>query len=489
MTNKKKNKYPLLENVRIEGLAAEGNSVTHLENGLALFVPFVAPGDLCTVQVVRKKRNYWEGRATEILEYSPQRAQPLCKHFGICGGCRWQHIPYETQLQAKEKQVEDTLKRIGKIVPQEQRPIVAYHPKEFPYQYRNKVEFTFSNRKWRTTEEMLQFKDSDPDTESKEYLQENSALGFHIPKFFDKVLPIEHCHLCLPIVNQIRNFLFEYCKERIDRYPFYDLRDHHGVMRTLVIRTTTRGDLMVVLALAQDNPEERSQLLDDLLQAFPQITSLYYVINTKLNDSLQDLTPVLYHGNPVIYEQLGELTYLIGPKSFFQTNSTQAKLLYDVVLSFAEPESHQTVYDLYTGAGTIAHYLAPHVAKVVGIEYVPEAVEDAYQNQSLNHTSNTFFTAGDMKDILTESFIATHGTPHIIVTDPPRAGMHPSVIEAILFAAPERIVYVSCNPATQARDLELLTSAGNYRVTRSQAVDMFPHTQHVENVVLLQRVL
>lgn len=466
-----------MEGVVIERLAAEGKALAHVDE-CVLFVPYVAPGDVCDVQVTRKRSSYMEGKATRITRYSSEREEPRCKHFTLCGGCKWQHIPYSDQLKAKEQQVRDALERIGHIKVAEYQPIVGYEPSDNPYNYRNKLEFTFSNRKWFTSDELAQL----PEDALPEDLY---GLGFHMPGLFDKVLDIEECHLGLPVANEIRNFIRSFCLKQSDTYPFYDLRKQEGMMRTLMIRTTTLGDLMVLVAFAQDDKASREKLLEQLLKNFPQISSLYYVINTKQNDSLNDLTPILFYGKEVIHEQMGPLTYRIGPKSFYQTNSVQAVRLYDKVVEFASLNASETVYDLYTGAGTIANYIAHQAKQVIGIEYVPEAVEDAYKNRELNGITNTEFFAGDMKEVLSETFIRQHGVPDVIITDPPRAGMHTDVIEVIRGAAPQRIVYVSCNPATQARDLSLLTKDGMYSVEKSAAVDMFPHTHHIENVVLL----
>ena len=476
--SRKKDKYPVLDNVTIEAIAAEGNTVSHVD-GMALFVPFAAPGDVCRVQVTKKRSNYREGRVLEFSQLSPHRTTPRCPHFGTCGGCKWQHVPYPLQLQAKERLARETLTRIGHVQVEEYLPIVGYQPGENPYAYRNKLEFTFSNKRWLSFEEMERNRAYTP--------AERMGLGFHIPKMFDKVLHIQECFLGHPIANEVRNFIFTYCTSRLEEYPFFDLRTQEGLMRTLTIRTTTRGDLMILLAFAYDAPEAIQALLDALLDRFPRISSLYYVINGKANDSIADLTPVLYSGNPVIYEQMGSLVYRIGPKSFYQTNSTQAKLLYDVAARFARIQPHEVVYDLYTGAGTIANYIASSALKVVGIEYVAEAVADAALNRDANGITNTAFYAGDMKDLLTPAFVQEHGTPHVVITDPPRTGMHPDVIDVLRRVQPQRIVYISCNPATQARDLALLTEGGAYRVAKSQSVDMFPHTHHLENVALLLR--
>lgn len=481
MAGRKKKELPLLEDVRIESMAAEGKAVAHVQEKV-LFVPYAAPEDICRVQITKKKSRYMEGRIESIITPSPHRQEPRCIHFTYCGGCKWQHIPYEMQLAAKAQQVRDALERIGHISVEEYLPICGCR-EDLPQgilEYRNKLEYTFSNKKWVTYEDLQTLPDDLPESSW-------CGLGFHVPGMFDKVLDIDTCYLGPEISNRIRNFIRRYTLDRLDLYPYYDLRNHTGVMRTLMIRTTTTSQVMVVLVFAQDEEEPRIAILEALKQEFPEITSLFYVINSKLNDSLADQQPILYYGEDAIVEKMGDLNYRIGPKTFYQTNSRQAEVLYRRVKDLAGLAANDVVYDLYTGAGTIANYLARSVKKVVGIEYVPEAVEDAYVNSRLNGIENTEFFAGDMKDILTPAFVAEHGTPDVIVTDPPRSGMHPDVIEVIGASRPKKIVYVSCNPTTQARDLELLLKQGNYRVCASQAVDMFPQTHHVENIVLLVR--
>lgn len=470
-----KKPLPLLEGITIERIAAEGQTIAHWGE-MVLFVPFGVPGDVCTIQVTRKKSHYAEGRIVAIETPSPLRVAPRCDHFGVCGGCKWQHLPYGEQLKAKETQVRDAMERIGKVEVSEYRPILG--SKE-TFHYRNKLEFTFSNRRWITEQELNTL----PEVMSA---AERSGVGFHIPGKFDKVLDIEHCYLGSTLSDDIRRFVRCFCMERIEEYPFFDLREQHGVMRTLMIRTTSCGDTMVLVAFAQETKQAREALLEALHTEFPQITSLLYVINTKCNDTFADLEVVTYAGKPFIEERMEELTFRVGPKSFYQTNSEQAYILYSVTRSLAQLKGTEVVYDLYTGTGTIANFVARSAQKVVGIEYVPEAIEDAKLNSHINGIDNTTFYAGDMKDLLTDEFIAKEGQPEVVITDPPRAGMHPDVVKTLLRAAPKRIVYVSCNPATQARDVALLVEGG-YRILTAQPVDMFPHTHHVENVLLLER--
>ena len=466
-----KKQLPLLEQVTITDVAAEGKAIARV-NDLVVFVPFVAPGDVVDIQLTRKKHSYAEGKAVRFHSYAPERAVPFCEHFGVCGGCKWQHLPYETQLRYKQKQVVDNLTRIGKVEIGELLPIKGARHTTF---YRNKLEFTFSNKKWLTETEV----------ESGTKFDNMNALGFHIPGMFDKVLDIRKCWLQDDISNRIRLAVKNYCLEHIADYPFFDLRNQEGFVRTLMIRTASTGDLMVVLVFFHEDVERRTALLNYLKKQFPEITSLLYVINGKCNDTITDQEVICFAGKDHIFEEMEGLRFKIGPKSFYQTNSEQAYELYKVARTFAGLTGNELVYDLYTGTGTIANFVSRQARQVIGIEYVPEAIEDAKVNAALNGIENTLFYAGDMKDILTQDFINRHGRPDVIITDPPRAGMHSDVINTILFAAPKRIVYVSCNPATQARDLELLS--GEYAVRKVQPVDMFPHTHHVENVVLLEK--
>jgi len=469
---RKKKELPLLEKVTITDVAAEGKAVAKV-NELVIFVPYVVPGDVVDLQVKRKKNHYAEAVAVKFHEKSPLRTEPFCSHFGVCGGCKWQCLSYEEQLKYKQKQVFDNLTRIGKVELPEFRPILGSEKARF---YRNKLEFTFSNKRWLTEEEVKQ---------DVKYDQMN-AVGFHIPGAFDKVLAIDKCWLQDDISNQIRNAVRDYAYAH--NFPFFDLRTQEGLLRNIMIRTSSTGELMVVLQCKVTDDEGRrkmEEILQFMADSFPQITSLMYVINNKCNDTIGDLDVEVFKGNDHIFEEMEGLRFKVGPKSFYQTNSEQAYNLYKVAREFAGLTGNELVYDLYTGTGTIANFVARKARKVVGIEYVPEAIEDAKVNSALNGIDNTLFYAGDMKDILTNDFIAEHGRPDVIITDPPRAGMHNDVIDVILAAEPKRIVYVSCNPATQARDLQLLD--GKYKVTAVQPVDMFPHTHHVENVVQLER--
>lgn len=469
---RKKKELPLLEKVTITDVAAEGKAVAKV-NELVIFVPYVVPGDVVDLQVKRKKNHYAEAVAVKFHEKSPLRTEPFCSHFGVCGGCKWQCLSYEEQLKYKQKQVFDNLTRIGKVELPEFRPILGSEKTRF---YRNKLEFTFSNKRWLTEEEVKQ---------DVKYDQMN-AVGFHIPGAFDKVLAIDKCWLQDDISNQIRNAVRDYAYAH--NFPFFDLRTQEGLLRNIMIRTSSTGELMVVLQCKVTDEEGRrkmEEILQFMADSFPQITSLMYVINNKCNDTIGDLDVEVFKGNDHIFEEMEGLRFKVGPKSFYQTNSEQAYNLYKVAREFAGLTGNELVYDLYTGTGTIANFVARQARKVVGIEYVPEAIEDAKVNSALNGIDNTLFYAGDMKDILTNDFIAEHGRPDVIITDPPRAGMHNDVIDVILAAEPKRIVYVSCNPATQARDLQLLD--GKYKVTAVQPVDMFPHTHHVENVVQLER--
>ena len=466
---KKRRELPLHEGVKIIDVAAEGKSIAKVD-GLIVFVPFAVPGDVVDIQVYRKRKGFAEGRVVRFVEYSKDRVEPFCEHFGVCGGCKWQMLPYELQLKHKQKQVIDNLKRIGKVELPEISPILGAPETTF---YRNKLEFTFSNKRWLTQEEI---------GSDKEFTQMN-ALGFHIPGMFDKVLDINKCWLQDDVQNQIRNSVRQFCLQ--NKFEFFDLRAQTGLMRTLIIRTTSTGELMVIVVFFKDDKEKREMLMKHLGDTFPQITSLLFIINEKKNDTITDQEVITWKGNDCIYEEMEGLKFKIGPKSFYQTNSEQAYNLYKVARDFAQLSDTDLVYDLYTGTGTIANFVARNVKKVVGIEFVEEAIEDARENSLANGIENTLFFAGDMKDILNQEFILEHGSPDVLITDPPRAGMHNDVVETILFANPQRIVYVSCNPATQARDLNLLGT--NYKVTRVQPVDMFPHTHHVENVVLLER--
>ncbi|MBR5093088.1 MAG: 23S rRNA (uracil(1939)-C(5))-methyltransferase RlmD [Bacteroidales bacterium] len=469
--SRRNKELPLLERVEIMDAGAEGMAVARVD-GLVVFVPFVVPGDVVDIQLYRKKKNYAEGRAIRFHKQSPLRVEPACPHFGVCGGCKWQTMKYSAQLEAKQRQVRDNLERLGGIDCSGMRPICG---SDSIYYYRNKLEFTFSTRAWRTTPDDIQ--------------PEQGALGFHIPQLFDKVLNIEHCALQAEPSNAIRLAVRDYAYS--NNLPFYDIRNHTGFLRNLVIRNTSTGQWMVIVVVAEEDNESLFPLLDMLHQRFPQITSLQYIINNKMNDSYSDLEVHTYFGNDHIEEEMtpyrpGEqanLRFIINPKSFYQTNSAQAQRLYSFVAELAELQPKDILYDLYTGTGTIALFLASQVRKVVGIEYVEEAIADARLNAKRNGFNNTVFYAGDMAKVLTQEFIAANGRPDVVVTDPPRAGMHESVVRQLLQTAPRKIVYVSCNPATQARDLQLLSE--RYRIGRIQPVDMFPHTQHVENIAEL----
>lgn len=459
---------PVVEGVEITGVAAEGKSIARV-NDLVVFVPFGAPGDVADIKIDKKKRSYAEGHIVKIVKPSLRRVEPVCGHFGVCGGCKWQHLPYEDQLLYKRNQVCDALQRIAKVEIPEVNPILG---SEEIYHYRNKLEFTFSNKCWLTFEEL----------QSGREFPDRNALGFHIPGAFDKVLDIKKCWLQDDLSNEIRLFIRNYALGK--GYAFYDLKAQTGLMRTLMVRIVSTGEVMLVVVFGEDDSEKIQDMMAAISGRFPQITSLLYVVNLKANDTIGDQEIVLYRGRGYIEEEMDGLKFRIGPKSFYQTNSRQAHKLYEVARRMAGLTGNELVYDLYTGTGTIANFVARQSKRVIGIEYVPDAIEDAKLNSQANGIENTSFYAGDMKDILTDSFIASHGKPDVMIIDPPRAGMHEDVVKVILNAAPRRLVYVSCNPATQARDIALLDA--KYRVTEVQPVDMFPHTHHVENVVALE---
>ena len=485
---RKKKPLPLLEGVTIEAIAAEGKCLFHWDD-LVVFVPFCVPGDVCDVQIRHKKHSFAEGEVIRFIQYSNVRATPFCQHFGICGGCKWQNLPYSEQLKFKQQQVFDQLTRIGKIDLPEFRPILGSVKTQ---EYRNKLDYGCANKRYLTKEEIASL----PNDESQS-LKDIPAIGFHITGAFDKILPIEKCWLMDDLHNQIRNEIRDYAIAQ--GISFFDLRQQVGLLRDVIIRNSASGELMVIIQFHYDRrskeTEERSQdeamrLLKYIADKFPQITSLMYLDNQKCNDTIGDQEILVFKGTDHIFELMEDLKFKVGPKSFYQTNTEQAYHLYSVAreLAFSEYSEDSElplVYDLYTGTGTIANFVARKARQVIGIEYVPEAIEDAKINSEINGINNTLFYAGDMKDILTDDFIAEHGRPDVIITDPPRAGMHPDVVKTILRAAPRRIVYVSCNPATQARDLHDLDT--DYRVVAVQPVDMFPHTPHVENVVLLER--
>lgn len=453
----------------METVAAEGKALARVD-GTVLFIPFAVPGDVVDVRVVKKKKNYMEGVVMRIVKPSPDRLEPFCSHFGTCGGCKWQPLPYSMQLEAKQRQVYDQLVRIGHLQVPEISPIVPSDKTEY---YRNKLEFTFSDKRWIESGE-------EPEGISE---KGRCGLGFHVGRFFDKVLDIKHCWLQKDPSNAIRLFIKEYALE--NNLAFYNIREHTGFLRNMFIRTAESGDVMLIICFSYDDAPARKALLDAVAGKFPRISSLYYVINGKLNDSIADLDCILYRGEDSIYEYMEGLKFRIGPKSFYQTNAAQAYKLYCIAREYASLTGGEVVYDLYTGTGTIAQFVSGKASRVIGIEYVPEAIEDARRNAAANGIENCEFFAGDMKDILTDGFVAEHGHPDVIILDPPRAGIHPDVAKVILNAAPDRIVYVSCNPASQARDLEILCS--EYEITAVRPVDMFPHTHHVENVVAMHR--
>lgn len=465
----RKKQLPVLRDVTITDIGSEGNAIARVDD-MVLFVPGMVPGDVIDVRVTKKKKRYMEGVAIALTTPSPDRITAPCSHFGVCGGCRWQHLPYERQLYYKQKQVNDNLTRIGHTPIPEIEPITG---SEKTYGYRNKLEFTFSEKRWLTPDELA----------SKNGMQNNPALGFHIPGIFDKVLDINNCLLMTEPADTIRNEVRKYALDQ--GLPFYDFREHHGFLRNLIIRKATSGEVMVILVTTESLPEERNRLLAWLAGSFPAISSLYYIINNKWNDSIADLTPVHYSGELFITEEMEGLKFRVGPKSFYQTNSDQAGRLYSIVKEFAGLQGDDIVYDLYTGTGTIACYLAAMAGSVTGLEYIEEAVADARVNASVNNITNAHFIAGDIRNIFNESLFTEYGRPDVIITDPPRAGMHGDVTAAMLRSGAARIVYVSCNPATQARDIDILSSL--YDVRRVAPVDMFPQTFHVENVVLLEK--
>lgn len=464
---RKRKELPILEEIEITDVVAEGNSLARV-NDMVVFVPYGAPGDIVDIKLDKKKKSYAEGHITRIIKPSEIRQEPRCEHFGVCGGCRWQHLPYDFQLQCKQRQVKDALERIAKIDIPQISPILG---SVNIWEYRNKMEYTFSNKMWLTFEQMR----------SGEEFPDRNAAGFHISGAFDKVLDINKCHLQEDFGNQLRLFIKQYGKD--NGYSFYDLREQHGLLRTLMIRISSTGEIMAVIVFGENDTIKIKSLLESIKTKFPQITSLLYVVNLKVNDTISDQEIVIYSGKEFIEEEMEGLRFRVGAKSFYQTNSLQAYQLYKVTRSFAELSGDELVYDLYTGTGTIANFVARQAKQVIGIEYVPEAIADAKINSEVNNIDNTLFYAGDMKDVLTNDFIKKHGRPDVMIVDPPRAGMHEDVVNVILNASPRRIVYVSCNPATQARDLALLDE--KYKVEAIQPVDMFPHTQHVENVVKL----
>ncbi len=455
------------ENITITDFAAEGKCIYKSEDGVIFIDGHVAPGDVVDIEVVRRKKKLAQAVVTKFHSYSDLRAEPFCQHFGVCGGCRWQHIDYAEQVKFKQKQVRDHFERIGKIKEVAYEPIVAAETQRF---YRNKLEYTFSNYRWLTVDDM----------NSGEEFSRN-GLGYHVPKRFDRIFQVEKCHLQPDPSNAIRNGLYQFAEDK--GYVFYNVKTNEGMMRNLIIRTSNTGDVLVIVQFAEPQEEVITEVMAFLKAEFSEITSLYYIVNQKGNDSYQDQEAVHYDGDRYIRETMEDLTFMVGPKSFYQTNSEQAYELYKIARDYAQLTGEEVVYDLYTGTGTIANFVARNAKKVVGVEYVEEAVADARKNSELNGITNTKFFAGDIKRVLDADFVKKYGQPDVIITDPPRAGMDPAVIATILAAEPKRIVYVSCNTATQARDLALLS--GKYKVVKAQPVDMFPHTHHVENVALL----
>lgn len=455
-----------LQNIEIIDIAEEGKGVGRHDE-LVLFIEKAIPGDVVEVELQRKKKNFAEGRVTSIVKESPYRIEPFCPHFGVCGGCKWQHMSYEAQLKFKQQYVDNVLSRIGKVDTSSMEDILGSEQTTY---YRNKLEFTFSNKRWLTSQDEV----VTPET--------LNALGFHVPGRFDKILDIKHCYLQQDPSNDLRNSIKEFAVA--NGISFYDLRQHEGALRNLIIRTSSTGEIMVIVVFAYPEEGQIEQLMDFVAQKFPAITSLLYIVNQKRNDTIFDQEIYVYKGRDYIFEEMEGLKFKVGPKSFYQTNSKQAYELYKIAREFADLKGVELVYDLYTGAGTIANFVAKYAKEVVGVEYVPSAIEDAKINSEINGITNTKFYAGDMKDVLTAEFVAEHGKPDVVITDPPRAGMHADVVNRILEMEAPKVVYVSCNAATQARDLEMLSA--KYEVARIKPVDMFPQTQHVENVVLLK---
>ncbi|WP_373056046.1 23S rRNA (uracil(1939)-C(5))-methyltransferase RlmD [Zunongwangia sp. H14] len=468
MARKKKNK--LFEAVEVLDAGAKGKSIAKAPDGKVIFINNAVPGDIADIQTIKKRKSYYQGTAVKFHEYSSKRVEPVCQHFGTCGGCKWQFMDYKFQLEYKQQEVENNLRRIGKVELPAITPILG--SKDI-YFYRNKMEFSFSDSRWLSMKEI----------KSGEDIENKNALGFHIPGMWDKILDIKKCHLQEDPSNAIRNFVKIFATE--NDMPFFNAREQSGFLRTLMIRTSSTGEIMVLLQLFEENREKRELLLDNILAEFPEITSLQYVINSKGNDTIYDQEVICYHGRDHIFEEMEGLKFKINAKSFYQTNSAQAYQLYKITRNFANLQGDEVVYDLYTGTGTIAQFVAAKARKVIGVEAVPEAIEDAKQNAQRNNIENTKFFAGDMRKVFTNEFINKNGHPDVIITDPPRDGMHKEVVAQIIAILPKRIVYVSCNSATQARDLEMLDK--HYKVTKVQPVDMFPQTFHVENVVCLEK--
>ncbi|CAN5284396.1 23S rRNA (uracil(1939)-C(5))-methyltransferase RlmD [soil metagenome] len=467
---RKKKENIVFEKLEITGAGAKGKSIAKAPDGKVIFINNAVPGDIADIKTTKKKRSFYEGTAIHFHDYSHKRVEPVCQHFGTCGGCKWQFMGYEHQLFYKQQEVENNLRRIGKVQLPEITPILG---SEDIYFYRNKMEFSFSDSRWLTLEEIKSERD----------FNDKNALGFHIPGMWDKILDIKKCHLQQDPSNAIRNYVKKFANE--NEISFFNTRDQYGLLRTLMIRTSSNGEIMVVVQFFEDDISKRTLLLDNIASNFPEITSLQYVINSKGNDTIYDQEVIVYKGRDHIFEEMEGLQFKINAKSFYQTNSKQAYELYKITRDFAQLTGKELVYDLYTGTGTIAQFIARNAKKVIGIESVPVAIEDAKANATRNNIDNTEFYAGDMKKVFTREFIDKHGRPDVIITDPPRDGMHKDVIDQIIGILPQRIVYVSCNSATQARDLELLDK--HYTVTRVRPVDMFPQTFHVENVVCLEK--
>ncbi|GAB4277780.1 MAG: 23S rRNA (uracil(1939)-C(5))-methyltransferase RlmD [Marinilabiliales bacterium] len=470
MSRKKKKPNPVIENIEIIDIASEGKALAKY-NDIVVFVKNAVPGDICDLQVTKKKKNYMEAYPVKFHKYSTIRIKPECSHFEICGGCTWQQLPYDKQLFYKHKQINEQFSHIGKF---DYPEIKAVLPSEKQFFYRNKLEYTFSNKRWLTKDEI----------NTEHTIKDLNALGFHIPGKFDKILDIEKCYLQEEPSNKIRNEIKKFAIA--NDFDFYDIKNKTGLLRNLIIRNTTTKELMVIVVFGRKDEDKQNKLLSFIADTFPQITSLQYTINTKLNETLYDLEIITYKGYPFITEKLGDMVFRVNPKSFYQTNSLQAEKLYKKILEFASPTAEDLVYDLYTGTGTIANFIAPHCKFVVGIDSVPEAIEDAYINSENNNNKNLSFYAGDMKELLNSDFFDKNGYPDIIITDPPRAGMHPKVVENILNSGAKKIIYVSCNPATQARDLSVLSL--KYKILDIQPVDMFPQTTHIENIVKLEKI-
>ncbi len=466
---RKRRLLPIIKNVEVLNIAAEGKSIARIDDKV-VFITQVIPGDIVDIQLTKKRTSFMEAVPVKFHKYSDLRVKAFCEHFGVCGGCKWQNLPYDEQLKYKHQQVIDNLERIAKVDLPEVDYILGSEKTTY---YRNKLEYTFSNKRWLTKDEI----------KTNDDLKQDNALGFHVPKIWDKIVNINKCYLQADPSNAIRLEFKKYADD--NNLAYFDIRKQEGLLRNLIIRTSTTNELMVIAVFYQNDQDAITKLLNHIHTKFPEITSLMYIVNSKSNDSISDQEVILFKGNDFLYEQMEDLKFKIGPKSFYQTNSEQAYNLYSKAREFAGLTGKEIVYDLYTGTGTIANFVAKNAKKVVGLEFVPEAIEDAKVNSEINGIKNTAFFAGDMKDILTESFIAENGTPDVIITDPPRAGMHKDVVEIIMKAMPEKIVYVSCNPSTQARDINLLDV--NYKITKVQPVDMFPHTYHVENIVLLER--